>query len=281
MTTSVKRLHTYLTVEQLRARKQKRKPQIGVVRQATIKYEAGSLPLWGSVKQYCPTPFDQGQLGSCTSNSFCGSYMTLSNKLKTADAGWVPSRLWFYYWERVVENPGQNPQKLGDTGGDVVDGMGYVQKNGICSDTLWPYNIAIDDQKPTTAMTSDAAKHKIKSYYTIPINSALISTLESVVSSGSPVCIAIAVYNSFESQQCASSGMVPLPTPTNYNDPNDPIDPYLGGHEILIVGYNHEKQLFTVLNSWGADWGDKGYCYIPYAYITNPQLGMEFTVIEL
>lgn len=34
---------------------------------------------------------------------------------------------------------------------------------------------------------------------------------------------------------------------------------------------------FIVRNSWGADWADQGYCYIPYNYAANPEfnfLGM-------
>jgi C1A family cysteine protease len=41
---------------------------------------------------------------------------------------------------------------------------------------------------------------------------------------------------------------------------------------MLLVGYDDQKQLFIVRNSWGSDWGDGGYCYFPYAYLTDPEL---------
>lgn len=58
-------------------------------------------------------------------------------------------------------------------------------------------------------------------------------------------------------------------------------------HALLAVGYSDQSQAFIVRNSWGENWvkclliqikyiifffikGDKGYCYIPYDYITNP-----------
>lgn len=28
--------------------------------------------------------------------------------------------------------------------------------------------------------------------------------------------------------------------------------------------------MFIVRNSWGADWGDRGYCYMPYGYLMDP-----------
>ena len=53
----------------------------------------------------------------------------------------------------------------------------------------------------------------------------------------------------------------------------------LGGHAIVIVGYDEEKRLFTFRNSWGEDWGDKGYGYLPYDYVCDKDLASDFWVI--
>lgn len=268
-------MHKYLTKEQLDRR----------VRASAKKarFSAGDVvaSATGSVQQWCPSVFDQGQLGSCTANAFCGAYMTLSNEYQTTDAGWTPSRLWVYYQERVAENPGADPSTLGDTGADVTDAESCVQANGVCSDSLWPYDITTFDQTPTPEMISDAANHKITGSAGISIDANLASAIESAVASGIPVLTAVSVYQSFEGADPAQTGMIPIPTPVNWNDPNDPQDPYLGGHEILIVGYDQDQQLFTFLNSWGTSWGASGYGYFPYAYITNPNLGLEFTTISV
>jgi C1A family cysteine protease len=50
----------------------------------------------------------------------------------------------------------------------------------------------------------------------------------------------------------------------------------LGGHAVLAVGYDDAKQRFTVQNSWGTSWGDKGFFYMPYEYLTNPNLADDF-----
>jgi C1A family cysteine protease len=37
---------------------------------------------------------------------------------------------------------------------------------------------------------------------------------------------------------------------------------YRGGHGLLIVGYDDERQCWILKNSWGTDFGDKGYIYV-------------------
>lgn len=41
---------------------------------------------------------------------------------------------------------------------------------------------------------------------------------------------------------------------------------------MLCVGYSDESEMFIVRNSWGQGWGDGGYCYIPYDYLTDREL---------
>lgn len=38
---------------------------------------------------------------------------------------------------------------------------------------------------------------------------------------------------------------------------------------MLAVGYSDQDRVFIVRNSWGTDWGDEGYCYIPYDYLLS------------
>jgi len=45
-----------------------------------------------------------------------------------------------------------------------------------------------------------------------------------------------------------------------------------GKHAMLAVGYSDPDGVFIVRDSWGADWGDRRYCYIPYDYVMNPKL---------
>ena len=56
-------------------------------------------------------------------------------------------------------------------------------------------------------------------------------------------------------------------------------EPAIGGHAVLCVGYDDTSGTFLIRNSWGNDNGDKGYYYMPYAYL-SPSLSNDFWTIR-
>lgn len=75
------------------------------------------------------------------------------------------------------------------------------------------------------------------------------------------------VYDSFETLAVENTGLVPYPASN---------ESLLGGHAVMIVGYDDSTQRFTCQNSWGKKWGDRGFFYMPYAYLSNPNLADDF-----
>jgi C1A family cysteine protease len=57
-------------------------------------------------------------------------------------------------------------------------------------------------------------------------------------------------------------------------------DTVLGGHAVVCVGYDDIKKVWIMRNSWGTYWGDKGYFYLPYAYLTNDDLTSDLWIIK-
>lgn len=227
-------------------------------------------PLNASLKMYCPSVYDQGDIGSCTANAICSAYQIIQKSKNLKDTDFQPSRLFIYYQTRLIEN-NNDSEELTDSGANVIHGAHYLISNGICSEKLWPYDITKYNMTPPSECYIDAENHRAKNYVVIPNNRQLIYNIESSIVNGSPVMCAIAVYDSFESSNTAKTGVVTMPTKD---------ESLLGGHEMCIIGYTRTKELFTVLNSWGDDWGDKGFCYIPYNYFTNRKLGYQFTVFS-
>jgi C1A family cysteine protease len=134
--------------------------------------------------------------------------------------------------------------------------MKVVQTMGICPETEEPYDITKFTQSPTQQDLADAQKYKISEYHRVND----LTMLKTALAEGQPVVIGINVYSSFESNEVATTGIVPMP--------NTETEQLLGGHAVLVVGYDETKEWAIVRNSWGIDWGEKGYFYLPYQYWT-------------
>lgn len=212
--------------------------------------------------------YDQGGLGSCTANAFCAAFRILA-AVSGKFAGFQPSRLFFYYNERVVEGTVAE-----DAGADIIDGENYVVKNGICKESSWPYIESRFSAKPPVGCYKEALNYRIKSFTVLPqAGPALVAAMKLQLAAKVPLLIAVAVYDSFESSAVAASGVVPMPMPMG--------ETLQGGHEMCVVGYNDARKAFLVLNSWGPRWGIQGKCYIPYAYFLSPDLCYEVSCIAL
>lgn len=216
---------------------------------STSYLKAEELPDKVDLHTNCSPIVDQGQLGSCTANSIASGlreYLLLKNN----KASWVAlSRLFLYWEERDLEGTVKE-----DSGASNRDGMKVLNKIGVCPEVDWPYDISTFTNPPAQKMIDDAAAYRITEYHRI----TSFDQLKAALAQGLAVVIGIDVYESFESDAVTQTGIVPLPNPST--------ESYLGGHSVLAVGYdNNEKQLI-VRNSWGENWGDQGYCYLPYDY---------------
>lgn len=221
-----------------------------------------ALPSRTDMRADCPPVYDQGQLGSCTGNAIAGAVEFERIKQKLPD--FVPSRLFIYYNERVIEGTVGS-----DAGAQIRDGIKVVATEGAPPETDWPYDIAKFAVKPPAKAYADALKDQAVQYQRLVQNP---SQMKGCLASGYPFVFGFTVYSSFESPAVAKTGAVPMPATG---------ESVVGGHAVMAVGYNDSAQRFIVRNSWGADWGMKGYFTIPYAYLLDPHLASDFWTIRL
>jgi len=206
------------------------------------------LPDKVDLRKKCSPIVNQGALGSCTANAIVSGLREylLINKETT----WLQlSRLFLYYQERLMEDSVSE-----DSGAMIRDGMKVLNQIGVCPETDWPYDISTFTNQPTEKMVADAAPYKVKEYHRI----TSLAQLKAALAEGLPVVIGIDVYESFESDDVASTGIVPMPDTSK--------EELLGGHAVLVVGYDDDKSQLIVRNSWGITFGDLGYFYLPYDY---------------
>lgn len=222
---------------------------------AAKKKPVAVLPTSTDLRSLCPAVFDQGQLGSCSANAGCANLMMLLKQPTD-----VLSRLYMYYQERVIEGSVSE-----DSGAQMRD-ICKVAAVGVCEEQYFPYDITKFTVAPTAQAVADAPKHKAAAYHAI---TSLTDIKHALAVDNSPVLMGMEVFESFEGQAIASTGVMPMPKAGEQN---------LGGHAVLIVGYDDKKSCLIVRNSWGADWGDKGYFYMPYQYVTK---GLAYDFWEL
>jgi C1A family cysteine protease len=227
---------------------------------SVIAPKIARLPKKIDLRPICSPVENQGQLGSCTANALVGAVEFLENKLGTAFVDL--SRLFVYYNERVIEGTVEQ-----DSGAFLRDGIKSLAKQGVCPEKEWPYRINAFRRKPTGRCYAHAKKHEITSYHRI--NS--VDEMRTCLAEGFPFVFGFTVYSSFESAAVAASGIVNMPTR------NESI---MGGHAVMAVGYDDRQQRFTARNSWGTDWGKRGYFTIPYDYLRSRNLSDDFWTIR-
>jgi C1A family cysteine protease len=225
---------------------------------------------------------DQGQLGSCTANAI-GAAITYTmlkqgkTTVQSIDMGmkppgptapngfFSPSRLFIYYNERVMENSVNS-----DAGAMIRDGIKSVNRKGTPKETTWPYIISQFTTKPSSEAYKEALNHQALQYRRL--DNTDLNQLKQCIAQGFPFVFGFAVYQSFMSSSVATTGIVNMPSKQ---------ERLMGGHAVLAVGYDSDKRVFIVRNSWGDRWGDHGYFYIPFDYLTNPDLAADFWTITM
>jgi len=211
---------------------------------------------------------NQGREGSCVGHGCAGARETLEI-LGGNPPPLVPlSRAFIYFMARRMENTENQ-----DVGAQVRDGCKVMQEVGVCDESLFPYTDTDFKTVPPDLDIAEAAKYKIGSY--ARLNSS--GEIRYALSVQMPVVIGVAVFQSFETQ-IGPDGRVPLPGSSG--------DVELGGHCMFIHSYKPDPQnigmyLFGVQNSWGDHFADSGTCWMPQAYLDNPNFSTDLWSIAL
>lgn len=231
-------------------------------------YVGAVLPDSVDLRPGCSPVEDQGQLGSCTGNALAGAMEFLHRK--EANDTTDLSRLFIYYNERAIEGTIRQ-----DSGAQIRDGVKSLAKLGVCPESECPYEISHFKRKPSAKAYHDALPYKISQYMRLQTLQDMLHCL----ADGYPFVFGFTVYDAFESQEVAQTGVLNMPQPG---------EKPIGGHAVMAVGYDYATKRFIVRNSWGSKttdgqpWGidGSGYFTMPFDYLASRNLSDDFWTIR-
>lgn len=210
--------------------------------------------------------WDQGKLGSCTAQAIVAALQfglcTTRDEARRVRE-FTGSRLQLYYNERWWEGT-----TASDAGAAIADGMQILNWIGIAPESEWPYDIARWADRPPAHTYALGFRHKVRGCHAVPQTRFAI---QSHLAADIPVIFGCTVYESFESAEVASTGIVRVP---------EQGERMLGGHAMLIMGHDALSGTYLVRNSWGQDWGQVGYCAMPMDYIESVDLAGSLWALE-
>lgn len=192
---------------------------------------------------------DQGERGTCVAFA-----ATAGNELlRRSDIDLSEE---FLYWSCKQRNG-----FLGE-GTTMVAAIAALKEVGQPLEQYCPYvshhSCVHGDYKPSAHAFANALEFRIASGER---HSVGVRELQRHLIQGQAVVLVLRLYPGFYR---ASGGVIPQPGAEDYD---------LGTHAVLLVGYHGratEPEGYLIFrNSWGDEWGDSGYGYLPYAYFED------------
>lgn len=229
-----------------------------------LYYNFDRIPLKESVdlKDWSSGIHEQSSLGSCAAQAVVSAYELLMKKENPKQ--YVPlSELFAYFNARLIEGDVSE-----DSGAYIRDVIKGIAQFGICTESAWPYNVGKFAITPSIESYNEAKSRTVKNYYRLNGLSDILDALNADY----PVTFGMHVYPQFALMEYHGETKVAMP-----NDNEEP----LGGHAMMLVGYDLPRQLVLAQNSFGPYWGDQGRCWIPFDYIKNETFDSWIFDIEL
>ena len=238
-----------------------------------IKYSASRPPRVSNLpdkvslrSKFKELPYDQGELGSCSAQAATGIFTFVN-------PGGPYSRLALYYQDRVLEGTVDQ-----DSGAFLRDAIKVLSTQGVGLEEHWPYDVTKFKEAPPEIEVKEALQNKITKYLSLSDGSGV--QYKQCLADGFPFMIGIQIFESFESDSVAQTGIVPMPNSD---------EKCLGGHAVVVIGYDdnfktglfsHKEPHYEVRNSWGTEWGDHGHFWIPAKYIEDTLFGTDAWTIR-
>lgn len=233
---------------------------------------AGDMPLKASLRPYCPIPKNQGEISSCIGWAMGYGALTISHAYREGNTDREAitkkafSALYLY-----------NQSKMGNCmdGANIQLTAKILKDKGDCPSKAFDSPLADCDREPSATLIEESRENAIKDYIALFTNRSLprekVVRTKRSLAEGKPVVIGMKIKESLKN----------LTGETTVWKPGDDSDKPMGGHALVVVGYDDSSGEFDIMNSWGPNWGDNGFFQMKYPdYASNVAQGLQLILPE-
>jgi C1A family cysteine protease len=237
------------------------------------------IPESADLRKWCSPVEDQGELGSCTANAAVSLVEYFEKKANNIYID--GSRLFLYKTTRNLL------QKKGDYGAYIRTTIMALVLFGVVPEKYWKYDVEKFEDEPDAFCYSFAQSYKTVQYFRLdlPKDNPPEKTLEQIklsLAAKIPAIFGFSVYSTIYDAS-GNKGKIPFPCET---------DKFEGGHAVMAAGYDDgieivnssdgskTKGAILIKNSWGKQWGDNGYGWLPYEYVLKGLAVDWWTILE-
>jgi C1A family cysteine protease len=215
------------------------------------------LPPRKDAREHCSPIEDQKDIGSCTAQSIVGMAEYMERRLYGNHVN--GSRLFLYKMARELDG------YKGDVGAQLRTAMKAFKIFGTPPERYWPYITSKYDHMPTPFVFALGQAFQALEYARIDVEGRsredVLHMIKQLLFLDHPVVFGFLVFtygNNFGEFRLPKIGESPS-----------------GGHAVMAVGYDDDREIegskgaLMLRNSWGIDWGENGYGWLPYDYILH------------